>query len=104
MILRIKTTDFDHNFSGYAYGREHNKELDRYINLFKTNEDIRYFQIESTYNDLEIHQIAYISEQLKDCKMFTRVNLDTDGCYKKAIYVLCFVKQKKDKESEVDKK
>lgn len=98
MILRIRATDFNNRFCGYAHGREYNEEIDKYINLYKTNEEIRSFEIECLYNDLNIHQIVYIAEQLTDCKMFTRVDFDKNGDSKNSTYVLCFVKLDNQKE------
>lgn len=98
MKLKIATSDFDCDFSGYAYGPDHNKTLDEYIKIYKENDKLRYFQIESGYNDLTIHQIAYIQKALRGFEMFTKVEFGDDGNPKKAKYLLCFVKPDKERE------
>ena len=98
MKLKITTADFDSSFSGYAHGRDHNETLDEYIKIYKENDKLKYFQIESAYNDLTIHQIAYIHDALRGHKMFTTVEFDDDGNPKKAKYLLCFVKPEKEGE------
>ncbi len=100
MILRIKATDFS-NFSGYAYEETNNDELNKYINLYKSNKDIKYFQIESVYNGLDIHQISYICDKLDDiCKVFFKTEFDINGNGKTAKYILCFAKKEIEGERE----
>ena len=84
MKLRITTSDFNCDFSGYAHGSDSNESLDEYIKIYKENDKLKYFQIESAYNDLTIHQIAYIQDALYGYKMFTKVEFGDDGNPKKA--------------------
>lgn len=98
MILRIKATDFS-NFAGYKYtSPDCNKELDKYIELFKNNPDIQYFQIEDdTGNKLDFHTVCYIKDKIslynKEFKvgMFTKTDFDDNGRIEK--YWLCFYKE-----------
>lgn len=93
MILRIKTSDFS-NFSGFKYTddsyNKNNKELNKYIKLFKENKDILYFQI-GCENDTPIHLIAYIIEKVKE-EYFIKIDHDIDNKSNK--YWLCFYKNK----------
>lgn len=88
MILRIKSTDFS-CFAGYR-SKKYNTELDKYIDLYKNNEDINSFQIESDHNSLSFEQVCYIREKLKENKMFTKIDFDDDG--DPIRYWLCFHK------------
>ena len=92
MTLRIKTKDFD-SFAGFKHTdnshTKYNERLNEYINLFKTNKDIIYFQIECEENT-PIHLIAYIVNAVGE-KHFIRTDFDTDG--KNKTYWLCFYKK-----------
>lgn len=91
MILRIKTSDFS-QFCGYEHGtNDSNRELNKYINIFNTNEDFKYFQIESKSNDLTIEQIAYIEDKVIAKRMFIKTDFSDDG--KNNLYTLCFCKK-----------
>lgn len=85
MILRIKDADFRN-----ANGKLELCELGKYIDLYKNNEDINSFQIESDHNSLSFEQVCYIREKLKENKMFTKIDFDDDG--DPIRYWLCFHK------------
>lgn len=90
MVLRIKTTDFS-EFAGMRYTHPKNKELDEYINIFKTNDNLTTFQIEDKCGTMELDLICYCQEKLKNCGMFTKVEYNDDG--KILGYWLCFYKK-----------
>lgn len=90
MILRIKSTDFS-EFAGMRYDKQHNKELDEYLNIFKSNDDITAFQIEDKCGNMNFDVVCYCCEKLKGCIMFTKVEYDDNG--KILGYWLCFYKK-----------
>ena len=90
MIMRIKSTDFS-IFSGLKWDNPENNTLDKYLKVFKTNPDYKYFQVENVDGQMDFDVVCYISEQLKDCNMFTRVDRDDNG--KILSYWLCFYKE-----------
>lgn len=94
MILRIKRQDFS-NFAGYTGDKKSNEELYKYINLYNNNPEIKYFQIESSYNDMDIQLIAYICEKATG-KFFFRTEFPLDGNPKETRYFLCFAKEEKE--------
>ena len=100
MIIRIKRQDFS-NFAGYTGDKKTNEELNKYINLYNNNPEIKYFQIESSYNDMDIQLIAYICEKAEG-KFFFRTEFPLDGNPKETRYFLCFAKEEKDSESHKD--
>lgn len=97
LTVRIKNSDFS-NFAGYYYTDEshkkHNEELNEYINLFKTNDNIRYFQVECD-NDVRMHTIAFICENVNE-KHFIKTEFAERSRDNK--YLLCFYKEDKKKE------
>lgn len=91
LIMRADVRDFS-PFFGYAYNLDNNKSIDETIDIFLKTNSYKYLQIESTYNDLHIHQIAYISNKLPDCNMFIKTEFDDDNLRDNK-YKLCFVKK-----------
>lgn len=91
--LKIKDSDFS-TFAGYRYTdssqKENNEVLDAYIQLFKSNDQIKYFQIDCDAT-FPIHTIAYIIENVKE-KYFIRTNFH-DADSSKNGYTLCFHKE-----------
>lgn len=92
MILRIKTDDFS-IFAGYKYTDEtftrNNEELNKYLQLYKANSEIKYLQVECDIDTL-IHLLAYIVNSV-NCKHFIRTKYSDDG--KVQSYWLCFYKE-----------
>lgn len=97
LVLRIKSSDFS-DFAGYYYTDEshkkHNEELNEYINLFLSNDNIRYFQVECD-KGVRMHTIAYICERV-DEKHFIKTEFAEKVRDNK--YILCFYKEDKKKE------
>lgn len=91
LTLRIKSSDFS-NFAGYYHTDEthkkHNEKLNEYINLYLSNDNIKYFQIECD-NSVRVHTIAYICERV-DKKHFIKTELAEKSRNNK--YYLCFYK------------
>ena len=92
LIVRIKDSDFS-EFAGYCYTNsdytENNDELNAYIKLYKTSENIKYFQVECDKN-FSMHTIAYIIDQVNE-NYFIKTEHDLDNV-KKNKYWLCFYK------------
>ena len=92
LIMRIKDSDFS-EFAGYYYTdssyNENNSNLNAYIQLYKRNENIKYFQIECD-RSFSMHTIAYIINQV-DEDYFIRTDHNIDDV-KKNTYWLCFYK------------
>lgn len=97
LILRIKSSDFS-EFAGYYHTdgsyTKNNEVLNEYIRLYKTNDDIRYLQIECDRH-FSIDTIAYVCNQV-DEKYF--IKTDFLGNNKENKYWLCFHKECKPKE------
>lgn len=92
LIVRIKDSDFS-DFAGYYYTDEsytkNNERLNEYIKLYKTNDDIKYLQIECE-RDFPMHTIAYICNEI-DEKYFIKTvhDISNNGNNR---YWLCFYK------------
>ena len=97
LIVRIKDGDFS-SFSGYYYTdsthTENNEKLNAYIQLYKTTDSIKYFQIECR-DHFPMHTIAYIINKI-DEDYFIQTEFDLDDVKKKR-YWLCFYKGDKNK-------
>ena len=93
LIVRIKSSDFS-EFSGYYYTDEsytkNNEVLNEYIRLYKTNDNIRYLQIECDRH-FSIDTIAYICNQI-DEKYFIKTDFANNS--KENKYWLCFHKER----------
>lgn len=98
LIVRIKDSDFS-EFAGYYYTNsdytENNSNLNAYIKLYKTSENIKYLQIECD-RSFSMHTIAYIIDQV-DENYFIETDHDMDNV-KKNKYWLCFYKGDKKKD------
>ena len=89
MTLRINSNDFS-SFAGFKYDVEDkNDELDKYIKLFLTTKDIKYFQVRLS-NCTTVDTIAYIVHKV-DMKHFIKTDFSTDGSEK--THWLCFYKE-----------
>ena len=91
LIIRIKSSDFS-EFAGYYHTDEsytkNNEVLNKYIRLYKTNDDIRYLQIECDRH-FSIDTIAYICNRV-DEKYFIKTDFADKN--KENKYWLCFHK------------
>ena len=87
--LRIKSSDFS-TFAGFYHTdssyKKHNETLNEYTKLYKSNNDIKYFQIECD-RGLPMHTIAYICHKVNE-KYF--IETDFAGKSKENKYWLCF--------------
>ena len=90
MILRINSNDFN-SFAGFKYDSVENRndELNKYIDLFLTNNDIKYFQVRLA-NCVTADTIAYIVHKV-DMKHFIKTDFNTDGSER--THWLCFYKE-----------
>ena len=89
MILRIYSNDFS-TFAGFQhYSEDKNVELDKYIKLFLTTDDLKYFQIRLA-NCITADTIAYIVHKV-DLKHFIKTDFNIDGSVKE--HWLCFYKE-----------
>jgi hypothetical protein len=90
--LKISSNDFS-IFAGFYHTdssyEKHNEILNEYIRLYKSNEKIKYFQIECDRN-LPMHTIAYICNMVNE-EHFIRT--DFEGGLKDHKYWLCFYKE-----------
>lgn len=97
LIIRIKNSDFS-EFAGYYYTDKsyikNNEVLNEYIRLYKTNDDIKYLQIECDRN-FSIDTIAYICNQV-DEKYFIKTDFADNN--KENKHWLCFCKERTPKE------
>lgn len=97
LIVRIKDSDFS-GFAGYYYTNsdytENNGNLNAYIQLYKTNKNIKYFQIECD-RSFSMHTIAYIINEVNE-DYFIKTEHDIEDV-KKNKYWLCFYKGDKKK-------
>lgn len=93
LIVRIKDSDFS-NFAGYYYTDEsytkNNEQLNEYIELYKTNDNIKYLQIECERH-FPIHTLAYICNQIEE-KYFIKTDFAEESKDNK--YWLCFRKER----------
>lgn len=87
MVLRIQTGDIS-TFAGMRYDKSNNTEIDEYIKAFLSN-NFHSFQIEDD-GQMNFDLVCYLNNQLKSCKMFTKVDYDDDGTPLR--YWLCFTK------------
>ena len=89
MTLRIYSNDFS-TFAGFHYNVEDkNEKLDKYIKLFLTTKDLKYFQVRLS-NNTTADTIAYIVHKV-DLKHFIKTDLNIDGSVKE--HWLCFYKE-----------
>lgn len=99
LIIRIKSSDFS-EFAGYYHTDEsytkNNEVLNEYIRLYKTNDDIRYLQIECDRH-FSIDTIAYICNRV-DEKYFIKTDFADKN--KENKYWLCFHKERTPKERD----
>lgn len=99
LIIRINNYDFS-IFSGYyntnSSYTQNNEILNEYIKLYKTNDNIKYLQIECDRN-FPMHTIAYICNQIEE-KYFIKTDHKED--VKDNKYWLCFYKSKAREEAE----
>ena len=97
LIIRIKSSDFS-EFAGYyhtdASYTKNNEVLNEYIRLYKTNDDIKYLQIECDRH-FSIDTIAYICNQI-DEKYFIKTDFADNS--KENKHWLCFYKEHIEKE------
>jgi hypothetical protein len=93
LIVRIKDSDFS-NFAGYYYTdgsyTKNNEQLNEYIKLYKTNDNIKYLQIECERH-FPIHTLAYICNQIEE-KYFIKTDFAEESKDNK--YWLCFHKER----------
>lgn len=94
LIIRIKSSDFS-EFAGYYHTdgsyTKNNEVLNEYIKLYKTNDNIRYLQIECDRH-FSIDTIAYICNQV-DEKYFIKTEFASN--LKEYKHRLCFHKEHK---------
>ena len=94
LIVRIKNTDFS-SFAGYYHTdksyTKNNEVLNDYIKLYKTNDDIKYLQIECERH-FSIDAIAYICNQIEE-NYFIKTEFSEKSNENK--YWLCFYKETK---------
>ena len=89
MILRIHSNDFS-TFAGFQHNVEDkNEKLDKYIELFLTTNDLKYFQVRLS-NCTTADTIAYIVHKV-DLKHFIKTEFNIDGSVKE--HWLCFYKE-----------
>lgn len=89
MTLRIYSNDFS-TFAGFQHNIENkNEELDKYIKLFLTTNDLKYFQVRLA-NCTTADTIAYIVHKV-DLKHFIKTDFNIDGSVKE--HWLCFYKE-----------
>ena len=90
MILRIHSNDFS-SFAGFYHKSVENRndEIDKYIDLFLTNNDLRYFHIRLS-NTTTADTIAYIVHKV-DKKHFINTEFNLDGTVNSSW--LCFYKE-----------
>ena len=97
--LRIKSSDFS-TFAGFYHTdttyEENNEILNEYIQLYKSNEKIRYFQIECD-RSLSMHTIAYICHRVDEAYF---IKTDFEGEVKNYKYWLCFYKDDEQSQKE----
>lgn len=102
LIIRIKSSDFS-ECAGYYHTDEsytkNNEVLNEYIRLYKTNDDIKYLQIECDRH-VSIDTIAYICNQV-DEKYFIKTDFADKN--KENKYRLCFYKERTTKERSEEK-
>lgn len=91
MVLRINSNDFS-CFAGFKHTdktwQKHNEELNEYINLFLTNDKIRYFQVRLA-DETNADTIAYITHKV-DLKHYIKTDFKLDGS---KTHWLCFYKE-----------
>ena len=89
MTLRIHSNDFS-TFAGFQHDVEDkNEKLDKYIKLFLTTNDLKYFQVRLS-NSTTADTIAYIVHKV-DLKHFIKTDFNIDGSVKE--HWLCFYKE-----------
>ena len=89
MTLRIYSDDFS-TFAGFKYNVEDkNEELDKYIKLFLTTNDLKYIQ-KRLANSITADTIAYIVHRV-DLKHFIKTDFNIDGSVNE--HWLCFYKE-----------
>ena len=88
MTLRIHSNDFS-TFAGFQHDVEdQNEKLDKYIKLFLTTNDLKYFQVRLA-NCTTADTIAYIVHKV-DLKHFIKTDFNIDGSKE---HWLCFYKE-----------